>query len=195
MCPTIFHSLKVMLSFCLAIVLAGCISPSASGSAPAQGSPVPNSTPPKEKSAYSDPFAYCPEVGTSDAPDARYTGPKIPDSIVQAMIKQGIVSADAPAEFQKNAVWRCMDHSVWVCHFGANLPCEEKADASKSPSSAMQDFCKANPSADNIPAALTGRATVFGWVCRDGKPEADRQIFTVDPQGYLAEFWYKLTPP
>jgi putative hemolysin len=148
----------------------------------------------EEQSLYSDPLAYCAAVGTIDTPDERYTGPKMPDSIVQGMIKQEIVSADAPLEFQQNAVWRCMNNSVWVCHFGANLPCLEKADMSQAPTPAMEDFCKTNSTAENIPAAVTGRATVYEWRCKNGEPEVVRQLFTVDPQGYLADFWYELTP-
>jgi hypothetical protein len=141
---------------------------------------------------YSDPFAYCAAVGTVDAPDARYSGDPMPESIIQGMIQQGIVSGDAPLDFVKNAVWRCMDGNVWVCHFGANLPCTEKADTSQVPTSAMEDFCKANSTADSIPAAVTGRATVYEWACNDGKPEVVKQVFHSDAQGFLAEFWYEL---
>ena len=144
--------------------------------------------------SYSDPFAYCAAVGTVDSPDGRYNGSRMPDSIVQGMIRQGIVSADAPKDFQRNAVWRCMHNSVWVCHFGANIPCLEKADTSRVPTTAMKDYCKAHPVADNIPAAVTGRATVYEWECKHGKPEVVKQLFKSDPQGYLAEFWYKLSP-
>jgi putative hemolysin len=145
-------------------------------------------------SSYNDPFAYCAAVGTIDVPDERYDGPEMPDSILQAMVRQGIVSADAPREFQGHAVWRCMDHSVWACHFGANLPCEEKADTSQEPSVEMQAFCRENPTAEVIPAAVTGRATAYEWKCADGKAEVVRQVFTGDPQGYLAEFWVELSP-
>ena len=148
----------------------------------------------QEPSSYDDPFAYCAAVGTIDAPDARYAGPQMPDSIVQAMIQQGIVSADAPLEFQQNAVWRCVNNGVMVCHFGANLPCQEKADTSEVPNSAMEDYCRANPSADIIPASETGRATVYEWACQDGKPEVVRQILSSDAQGFLADFWYELAP-
>jgi hypothetical protein len=151
-------------------------------------------TPGAGQSTYGDPFAYCAAVGIVDAPDARYNGPAMPDAIVQGMIEQGIVTADAPPDFQKNAVWRCMDGQVWVCHFGANLPCQEKADTSQVPSAAMQEFCKANPAADVLPAAVTGRATVYEWKCTDGQPEVLRQLFQSDPQGYLAAFWYELAP-
>ncbi|MFA5353197.1 MAG: DUF333 domain-containing protein [Thermodesulfovibrionales bacterium] len=146
------------------------------------------------QSSYHDPFAYCAAVGTIDAPDGRYKGARMPDSLIQGMIRQGIVSADAPPEFRENAVWRCMNHSLWVCHFGANIPCLEKADMEQAPTSAMKDYCQANPSAEIIPAAVTGRATVYEWVCHRGKAKAIKEILTTDPQGYLAEFWYKLNP-
>jgi hypothetical protein len=147
-----------------------------------------------EPSSYNDPFAYCAAVGTIDMPDERYNGAKMPESIIQGMIQQGIVSAEAPLEFQRNAVWRCMNNSVWVCHFGANLPCQEKADTAQVPTSEMEDYCKANPTADFIPAAVTGRATVYEWACKDGKPEVVKQLFKSDAQGYLADFWYELAP-
>jgi uncharacterized protein len=146
-----------------------------------------------EQSLYSDPFAYCTAVGTIDTPNEQYSGPTLPDSIVQSMIQQGLVSADAPPEIQRNAVWRCMGGSVWVCHFGANLPCLEKADTSQVPTPSVEDFCRTNPTAASVPAAVTGRATVYEWACKDGKPEVVRQLFTVDPQGFLSEFWHELT--
>ena len=118
----------------------------------------------------------------------------MPDAIVQGMVRQGIVTADAPPDFQDNAVWRCMDGQVWVCHFGANLPCLEKADTAQEPTPAMQEFCQANPGAEIIPAAVTGRATVYEWKCSDGQPEITRQVFHSDPQGYLSDFWVELAP-
>jgi len=144
------------------------------------------------EAAYSDPFAYCAAVGTMDTPDANYTGEKVPDSILKSMNKQGIVSADAPVEFQKNAVWRCMNGKVWVCHFGANIPCEEKVDTSQVPSAEMEAFCKENRAAEVIPAAVTGRATAYEWKCTDGKPAVVKQVFAADARGYVAEFWYEL---
>ncbi len=152
----------------------------------------PQSAQPSKTVTYNDPFEYCASVGTIDSPDARYTGPKMPDSIIKGMIDEGIITADAPADFQKNAVWRCMNSHVWVCHFGANLPCQEKADTSKTPTAEMEDYCKSNPDAVTIPAAVTGRATVYVWDCKSGKAEVTRQAFQVDPRGYLADFWYEL---
>lgn len=144
--------------------------------------------------SFLDPFAYCAAAGTIDVPDDRYTGTDLPDSVVQAMVRQGIVSADAPPDFQKNAVWRCMDGNVWLCHFGANLPCQEKADTSQEPSAEMNDFCTANPTAEVIPAAAIGRTTIYEWRCSAGTPAIVKQVLTADAQGYLAEFWYQLSP-
>lgn len=142
--------------------------------------------------ATDDPFKYCSIIGTIDAPDARYTGSKVPDSIVNAMIKQGIVSADAPTQFQRNFIWRCMDHRLFVCMFGANIPCTEKADISKEPSPEMNEYCRANPTADNIPAYITGRSTVYAWRCAEGKPTIVKQIHQVDHEGYIKTYWYEL---
>ena len=175
---------RMMLSMlAIALLLGACAAPVAQSTR----TPLP-------PASYSDPFAYCAAVGTVDAPDARYSGDKMPAVVLQGMIRQGVVSADAPAAFQKNAVWRCMDGQVWVCHFGANLPCEERADTSQTPTAEMEDFCKNNRNADVIPAAVTGRATVYEWRCTDGKPAMVKQVFTSDAQGFIADFWFKLTP-
>ena len=117
----------------------------------------------------------------------------MPDAIIQGMVRQGIVTADAPPDFQSNAVWRCVEGQVWVCHFGANLPCQEKANTSQEPSVEMKEFCTANPEAEFVPAAVTGRGTVYEWRCAGGQPQVVQQIFQADSQGYLADFWYELS--
>ena len=120
---------------------------------------------------------------------------QLPDVIVQGMIAQDLISADAPEAIQQAAQWRCMDGNVWVCVVGANLPCGEKADLSDTPTDAMTEFCQANANADAIPASVTGRATVYSWKCDGETPTVIEQLFTADAQGYLAEFWTELTPP
>lgn len=173
------------------LVLGACGTPS--GVAPTAS--VSPARPTTEVSSFHDPFAYCAAVGTIDAPDARYTGDKLPESLVQGMIRKGIVTADAPPAIQQNAAWRCMQGHVWVCHFGANLPCHEHADTSRAPTAGMTAYCAANPSDDSIPAVVTGRATVYAWGCTGGNAIAGTESFRVDPQGYLADFWYELATP
>jgi hypothetical protein len=145
-----------------------------------------------KQAQFTDPFAYCAAVGTIDAPDERYTGPELPEAVAKGLLELGLVTADTPPEIVKNAAWRCMDGKVLVCHFGANIPCMEKADASRTPTSEMGDFCKSNPSADVIPAAVTGRATVYEWSCKDGAPAIVKELFKPDAQGFLSDFWHEI---
>lgn len=153
-----------------------------------------NSSPPQE--TYNDPFAYCAAVGTIDTPDARYTGPHITDEIINGYkTAANLESSTEPMEmFQKATIWRCMDHQVYACNFGANLPCDSKANTDKIPSQAMGDYCKTNPDSDFIPMSVTGHATIYSWHCVKDNPELLDQIAKVDAAGYLANIWYPIAP-
>ena len=141
-----------------------------------------------------DPFAYCATVGTIDAPDARWTGPKTPDAIVRGLMKAMGLAADAPVDpIAQSTFWRCMNNKVYACTVGANIPCQEKADTSKTPSAAMNDFCKVTPTSDFIPAYVTGRATVYDWKCTSGVPAINRQLTQPDARGFLSMFWYEIS--
>jgi len=151
--------------------------------------------PAAQPATFTDPFAYCAAVGTIDAPDARYTGPKVPVVIAKGLQKAFGLPPTAPLEpFLRATYWRCMDGKVFACNVGANLPCLEKADTSRTPAQGMVDFCRTNPSADNIPAYVTGRATVYVWRCREGRPAVVRQVAQPDARGFLANFWHPITP-
>jgi hypothetical protein len=146
--------------------------------------------------SFADPFAYCAAVGTADTPDVRYTGPRMPDALAQGLKKASGASADAPIEmFTTGAYWRCMDGKVYACTVGANLPCDSKANTDMTPTQPELDFCTANPTSDVIPAAVTGHDTIYGWICKAGKPVADTQVFTVDKQGFISEIWYMIPAP
>ncbi len=181
----------------IALSLAAC-SPAATPTATVAPTAAPTATaaPAATQAAtFSDPFAYCTAVGTVDEPDARYVGPKMPDVIVKGVMKASGASADAPVElFAKGTFWRCMDGKVYACFVGANLPCTAKADTSRTPTAAETEFCAANPNADVVPAAVTGRETVYEWHCKDGAPEIVRQVFKPDVRGFISDFWYALSP-
>jgi inhibitor of cysteine peptidase len=119
----------------------------------------------------------------------------MPDNVLSGLVTAAKVSASMPKEvLAQQSFWRCMNNKVYACMVGANLPCQEKADTNKTPSAAMTDFCKANPSASVIPATVTGRATIYDWKCVSGKPEVAKEVFKADARGFIADFWYELAP-
>jgi hypothetical protein len=145
--------------------------------------------------SFTGPFAYCAAVGTIDTLDSRYTGPRMPKAIARGLKKAFAVPATAPlTPFLKNSFWRCMDGKVYACSVGANLPCQEKADTSRTPTSAMIEFCQGNSDADSIPAFVTGRATVYAWRCTGGIPTVVREVTQPDARGFSSTIWYEIPP-
>lgn len=150
---------------------------------------------PAANKTYTDPFAYCSAVGTIDQPGANYTGDKVPDSIAKALLT-ALGGPSIPMDAVKSgSSWRCMDGKVYGCFVGANLPCGEKADTSKTPTQEMNEFCAQNTNSDFIPAAVAGRATVYEWRCANGKPEVVKQVVQPDKRGFLSNVWYALSKP
>jgi hypothetical protein len=166
--------------------------------AESQGPVTPAASPAQEsgqQSTFTDPFAYCAAVGTVDAPDSRYTGPKVPEAVARGLKTAFGAPANAPLEsFLRNTYWRCMDGRVYACTVGANLPCQERADTSRIPGQGVSDFCKNNPQAEVIPAVVTGRATVYEWKCTNAVPEVVRQFAHPDARGFLSNIWYAINP-
>jgi Tol biopolymer transport system component len=158
--------------------------------------PTPTATPTQAPQTYADPFAYCAAVGTIDTPDDQYTGPQISEKIINGYIAAaGLDKNTADLDImQKTTIWRCMNSEVVVCNFGANLPCSTKANTDKTPTSAMEDYCKENPDAPLIPLSVTGHTTIYSWNCVQDTPELLEQIENVDSAGYLAQIWYPISP-
>src|SRR5690349_24746869 len=96
---------------------------------------------------YTDPAAYCAVVGTIDRPDSRYTGEKVPDWLAEALKRATGAPADAPLAVFKRAAWRCAGGGVMACSYGANIPCDEKADTRRTPSDGAVNFCRSQPGA------------------------------------------------
>jgi hypothetical protein len=145
---------------------------------------------------FANPFAYCAAVGTIDAPDDRYTGPPMPQAIARGLKRAFGAPESAPlTPFLENSFWRCMGGKVYACNVGANLPCQGKADISRTPNAGMLDFCKENPDTDFIPAVATGRETVYAWQCTNGAPTITREVVQPDARGFLKNIWYEIPPP
>src|SRR5215469_4001615 len=127
------------------------------------------------------PAAFCQRIGTDDA--AR----PIPEALVPAV--NALFDLRMPAdEAVATTVFRCAGGRVTVCTTGANLPCG-KANTSRKANPGMRWWCHDNPDTRFIPAAATGRDTIYAWRCRDGEPMVVRQRLHVDPRGFVAEFW------
>ena len=145
---------------------------------------------------FTSPFAYCTAIGTIDAPDDRYTGPPTPRVIARGLKRAfGAPKSASLTPFLENSFWRCMDGKVYACNVGANLPCQGKADSSRTPNAGMVDFCKENPNTDFIPAVATGRETIYAWQCTNGTPTITREVVQPDARGFLKNIWYEIPPP
>jgi dipeptidyl aminopeptidase/acylaminoacyl peptidase len=143
--------------------------------------------------AYADPFVYCAAVGTVDSPGSSYIGPKVPESIARGLQK-ALNAPDTPLDVLENGTfWRCMDGSVYACFVGANLPCEARANTDRTPTLAEVGYCQQNPSSDAIPAAVTGRETVYEWRCLSGVPDIVKQLTQPDERGFLSDIWYNIS--
>jgi hypothetical protein len=73
---------------------------------------------------YIDPFSYCRGIDTIDKPDDSYVGPAVPAAVLEGLAR----ALGVPRVEPRGVVWRCMDHRVYACAAGADLPCEEKAN-------------------------------------------------------------------
>jgi iron complex transport system substrate-binding protein len=148
---------------------------------------------PASQTTFTDPFAYCGSVGNIDTPGANYTGDRVPQSVIDGLLK-ALGNPSTPTDtFIQGTFWRCMGGKVYACNVGANIPCESKADTNKTPTQAERDYCQQHPTADNIPAFVTGHATVYEWACKSGTPEIVKQLLQVDAQGYPKDFWYEIS--
>lgn len=145
--------------------------------------------------ALADPWGYCAAAQTIDAPDARYTGPAMPETLAAGLQFAITGKAEAPApSILGNSFWRCMGGKVYACTVGANLPCRSKANTGTTPTDAMNGFCKEQPNADFIPMYVTGHDTIYEWACKDGAAQAGKQIAEVDAQGFIAGIWHEIPP-
>ena len=190
------RTLQLTIALLIVASIVGC---SSTATAP-EATPTPAATSTAAATVtpatFTDPFAYCAAVTTTDAPDARYIGPQTPDAIVNGLRTALNAPVDVPADvYVKGTFWRCMDGSVYACFVGANLPCYSKANTDKTPTQAEQDYCQQNPNSDFIPAVVTGHETIYDWQCQNGAAVAGRPVAPGEARGFMSNIWYKLTPP
>lgn len=145
------------------------------------------------RTTFSDPFAYCGAVGDANTPGANYTGERVPQGVIDGLLK-ALGNPSTPKDvFVQGTFWRCMGGNVYACNVGANIPCDSKADTVKTPTQGETEYCQQNPNAEFIPAFVTGHATIYEWACKNGIAEITKQLLEVDAQGYPKQFWYEIS--
>jgi hypothetical protein len=84
-----------------------------------------------------------------------------------------------------STVYRCMNGRVRLCNAGANIICAKPDRRRGSPE--ITAFCKENPGSD-VPMAVTGHDTLYGWKCTGTKPVIN---FTseLDGRGFVENVW------
>ena len=147
-----------------------------------------------DPSGFRDPFRYCQAVGNVDQPDSRWAGPKVPAVIVAGMQRENLLGDVPQQQIERGLFWRCMGGAVEVCFVGANIPCDQRADTSRTPSVPMVDFCKSNPNSSYLPASVTGRITIYEWRCAGGEPQITKTVDEPDARGFPSAYWNSLRP-
>ncbi len=118
-------------------------------------------------------------------PNPSHAGPaKVPAELVAAVSKALQID---DAATRSGTYVRCAGAKLLGCYVGANLDCF-KADQRRSLPGATA-WCRQNPDAQTIPMAVTGHDTIYEWSCKGRRAVAGKPVFTVDPQGYIAENW------
>ncbi len=142
---------------------------------------------------YNNPFSYCKAVKNIDTPDKSYIGLKKPPLIIEKLKHILNMPKNVSKKWiEDGLVWRCMNGQVWACFKGANIPCTIKGNSSKTPSEKMKFYCKKVKNSNLIPAYITGHNTIYKWSCIKGTPVIIKQIYHLDSNGFIKEFWHEI---
>jgi hypothetical protein len=142
---------------------------------PAVPAPAAASTELTLPETYSDPVTYCAAVDTINAPDARYTGPRVPPIIV------GVLGSAAQSD-PEQVHWRCAYRVPLACLAAKGPLC----DSLPTPDE-MLAHCKTNPG----PAPI--RVPKGSWHCEGTRPVIPPdQEWPADALGFYPPAWTKV---
>lgn len=134
--------------------------------------------------AQTSPTEYCRQIGTDD------TLRSVPSSLVSAVVRLFQLEAMPPAQVERSTYLRCADGHVFVCTFGANLICG-KADTRRD-LPGLKAWCVEHAGSRNVPAYVSGHATIYLWGCDGPRPVASRSALTVDQRGFISQNWKRV---
>jgi hypothetical protein len=151
---------------------------------------------PQALAQVSDARRYCAQIINDDAIR------QLPRSLVLDAIKESPDEASEPNfstsqmskqdidEYARSTVFRCMKGLVFVCNYGANVPCGGRADTTRRMPE-VDRYCRQNPNDERVPMAVTGDYTIYTWACERGKPSIT-DIEQLDQRGFGVRFWTPL---
>jgi hypothetical protein len=152
----------------------------ATDSAPAVATPDQTAAPADTAAAsapptYTDLFAYCRAVDTTDTPDSMYTGPAVPAAVLKTL------GLSAPTD---QAHWRCANQDVLACNSSRGAACDLTPTVDM-----MLSYCAGHPDAKKIPAPNGS------WDCNGKRPVIPRdQKWPVDARGFYPGAWKRVLP-
>lgn len=134
--------------------------------------------------SFDDPFEYCAAAGSVDRPGPHYTGPSVPEAIVNL----GGTFAD-----QANTIWRCMDGLVWACVALNTTACQRAPWLGPPPkwlsNSELVRWCNENPNSEIIPG------THAMGTCSGSMPAVAKGKYSLDGRGYAVTEWVRIPAP
>jgi hypothetical protein len=134
--------------------------------------------------AQTSPALYCQQIRTDDALRA------VPPSLVPVVVRLFQLEAMPPAQVERSTYFRCAEGHVFVCTIGANLACG-KADTRRD-LPGVRAWCVQHAGSQNVPAYVTGHATIYLWRCDGPRPVASRSALSVDPRGFISQNWKRV---
>jgi hypothetical protein len=134
--------------------------------------------------AQTAPAEYCRQIGTDDALRA------VPLSLVPTVVGLFHLKAMPVKQVARSTYFRCADRHILLCTIGANLHCGKAETRRDLPG--VKAWCVEHAGSQNIPAYVTGHATIYQWHCDGLRPVASRSALSVDPRGFIAQNWKKV---
>jgi hypothetical protein len=127
------------------------------------------------------PDEYCRQIGTDDALRA------VPRSLVPTVVRLFDLQAMPVKQVERSTFFRCADRHILVCAVGANLACG-KAETRRD-LHGVEAWCVEHAGSQNVPAYVTGHATIYQWRCDGPRPVASPSALSIDQRGFISQNW------
>ena len=134
--------------------------------------------------AQTSPSEYCQQIRTDDALRS------VPPSLVSAVVRLFQLEAMPPAQVERSTYFRCAGGHILVCTVGANLVCGKAYRRLALPS--VKAWCVEHAGSRNVPAYVSGHATIYLWHCDGSRPVSSRSALTVDQRGFISQNWKRV---